>query len=684
MRALYLASFLLPVSLGAQSLVSTFPQNRTVLIEDLTGVNCQYCPEGHTIMANLKAAYPDRVVPLAIHAGVFATAAWTTPWGNAINTYYNPDGYPSGGVNRRLIGGTRALGRGAWSGATIETLGMTSPVNLGLASSFNSTTRELTVTVELRYTADSPGAADKLSVLLTENGIVAAQSSTTGTISNYVHNHVFRVTLTPTWGDEIASTTAGSTQTLTYTYQVPETWNVANFDVVAFIGEDQSEIYQAREVDMDGGTTLVIGDLTNVSGTHAGSTTGSAASFSADLANLMGGAADFVISLEPLSAPTDWTSSFTVAGDTHSGTATVNLPGGANESIAVAITPGSMSGIGKYKLSIASSAAPNAPVLTREFNVISGVTDLIVSNVDAFATSAQARYVTGLANAGNENFAATDLTGFMAFDAVDALGGIVNIYRNVSWAFPSLVDTEVAVLQEMMDNGVNLMIAGQDIGWDQSGASGTYGTVATRSFYTNYMLATYVADGSASNSPVNFVDEDLVFGALANSPVSPVFGSGTTYPDEITPIAPAGPILRYGSTTKIGGLRGQTANYKVVYMGVGPEQLASASVATATVTLSHDWFYGLVSVEEFDAAMGSLGQPYPVPADQRLVVPMDLKETVTLTLHDATGRIVTRRTVAAHTPQVELATGQFDAGMYTLRLQTADGMGTARSIVVAH
>lgn len=684
MKALYLATALVPTALTAQSLVSTFPQNRTVLIEDLTGVNCQYCPDGHAIMASIDAANPDRVVPLAIHAGVFAIAPWTTPWGNAVDDFYNPAGYPSGGVNRHTFSGTLALGRAAWPGAAQEILAMSSPVNLGLASSFNADTRELTITVELRYTANSPGGTDRLSVVLTENNIIAAQVSTSGTIPNYVHNHVFRASVTPTWGDVIATTTAGSTETLTYTYQVPETWNVANFDVVAFIGENQGDVYQAREVDMDGGTTLVIGDLANASGSHAVGIPGGDAPFTIDLANLLGAEGDFIVGLEALDAPADWSGHFEIADIEYVGTATVTLANGAVEAIAVAITPGATAGIGRYELSVSSAAQPNAPMLTKQFNVIAGVTDLVVSNVDVNAANAQARYLTGLANAGNEGFAATDRTEFLAFAAVDALDGIVNIYRNVSWAFPSLIDEEVAVLGAMMDGGVNLMIAGQDIGWDQSGAAGTYGTAATQSFYTNYMLATYVSDGSSANTPINFTDADLVFGGLSNSPLTPVYGAASTYPEEITPIAPASEIFRYGNTTKIGGLRAQTTNYKLVYLGVGPEQMAAAATGTAVITLSHDWFYGLVSIEEFDRSMGSLGQPYPVPADDRLVVPMDLTQTVFLTLHDATGRVVMERQVAAHTPQVELATGRLDAGMYTLRLRTADGVGTARSVVVSH
>ena len=46
---------LIPALASAQTLVNTTPENRTALLEDFTGINCGYCPEGHVIMAALEA-----------------------------------------------------------------------------------------------------------------------------------------------------------------------------------------------------------------------------------------------------------------------------------------------------------------------------------------------------------------------------------------------------------------------------------------------------------------------------------------------------------------------------------------------------------------------------------------------------------------------------------------------------
>ncbi len=693
MKHLYTLSLIaFPTALAAQSLVSPSPQPRTVLLEDFTGVNCQYCPEGHTIMETIETATPDQVVLLGVHAGGFAVPSgnqpdFRTPWGNAMNSFFAVSAYPSGVINRHTFPAPMgvAMGRGYWAAAAQEMMAASSPVNLGLASTYNASTREVSIALELLYTANSPGGTDYVNVVIKESGINGPQASTTGTIASYTHDHVVRAAITPTWGDVVSATTAGSFHALTYTYTLPDTWVAANCEVVAFVGEYQSEVYQAREVDVDGGTTLVIGELTNAGGLHAGTTSGAGADFGMGLTNTFGSTTDYTITLTALSAPSGWVGSFTVNGTTHTAPTTISLADGASTTIDVEVVPSATAGVGRYVLEVASVAVPQAPVLSRTVNVISGVTDLIVSNTDVQAVNAQPRYVTGLQNAGNTGFAALDRNEFIRFGQAGALSGVINIYRNVSWTFPSLVDDEVALLQTMLDGGVNMMIAGQDIGWDQSGDANAYGTPATQAFYTNYMLADFVSDGSPSNSPFNFIDSDEVFGNVPNSNVNNAFGSSAyNYPEEFTPIAPAVAIMNYGTTNKIGGLRAQTANYKLVYLGVGPEQFATAAVGTQVVSLSHDWFYGTVGIEEFNAALGRLGTPWPVPANDRLVVPMDLKVPAVLQLFDATGRMVLGINVAAHTPQAEVSVAALADGVYTLRLGTADGHAIARSIVVAH
>ncbi|MEK9601231.1 MAG: hypothetical protein VW147_05270, partial [Bacteroidota bacterium] len=45
----------------AQNWVSTTPENKKVILEELTGVNCTYCPDGHKRANAIKDNNPDNV-----------------------------------------------------------------------------------------------------------------------------------------------------------------------------------------------------------------------------------------------------------------------------------------------------------------------------------------------------------------------------------------------------------------------------------------------------------------------------------------------------------------------------------------------------------------------------------------------------------------------------------------------
>ena len=688
LRSLTLLALAPSLAFG-QSLVSSAPQLRTAFLEDFTGIHCGYCPEGHAIASALEAQHGPLIAVVNVHAGGFAVPGagepdFRTPDGNAIDAHFTISGYPAGVINRRLFGGLDDLGRGAWEGAVGEVLELPSPVNLGVASSFNAGTNELQVTVELLYTQDSPAGTDFISVLVKENGIIGPQTDygPAGNHTDYTHNHVLRAYVTDTWGDAVTTTSQGTSVIRDYTFTVPAGWNISNCEVVALVSEDRSEVYQVREVSADGGSTLVVGELTTSDPTFTAGNNGSASIFANTLSNLLGANEDYVIALTNLGAPASWSAAFQVNGTSAANPSTVSLADGASASIDVNITPDAAPGIGRYLLSATSVSNPGAPVLEQEFNVISGITDLIVTHTGAEPW--EALYIAALQQAGNQTFAATSKEKFMRFGEAGSLTGVLNLYLNVSWTFPSLTDDEVAVLSAHMDAGGDVMIAGQDIGWDQSGATGSYGTAATQAFFANYMHATYVADGSSANNLVNFFDADAVFGAVPNSTIANIF-SNNTYPEEIAPIAPAVGILHYNTNlTKIGGLRCDNGTYKVVYFGVGPEQLSNAAVGRSMIQLSHDWFYGVVSVVEFDALLAdALGQAFPVPASDRITIPLrDIRTGAQLVVLDATGRIVSRTTIGAGTTSLDLDVSGLSMGVYRYTLNTPEGISPSRAFQV--
>lgn len=224
---------LLPSFLKAQEYVSTQPQNRNVLIEEFTGRNCGYCPDGHRIANLIMANNPGRVWAVNIHAGGYSPVTYpnmNTTDGTTITSGFGIGGFPAGHVNRSTA---EDLGRNQWESHTNTQLAQQAEVNVAGFVTLNHTTRTANITVEVYYTANSSQSTNYLTIMMLQDSILGSQSGNYYNPSQmlngqYVHQHVLRDVVTSTWGDEISPTTAGTLITKNYTYQIPESIGVPN------------------------------------------------------------------------------------------------------------------------------------------------------------------------------------------------------------------------------------------------------------------------------------------------------------------------------------------------------------------------------------------------------------------------------------------------------------------------
>jgi len=254
--SLFVLAFMV-VSVFAQTIVSTEPENKNVILEEFTGIHCGYCPQGHAIAQSIKNAHPDDVFLINIHVGSYATPGagepdFRTPFGTAIGNQSALTGYPAGTVNRHVFtglsmttGGT-AMGRGSWTNASNQTLAMASYVNVGVEATIDVQTREITVHVEAYYTGNSPQSTNKLNVALLQDNTLGPQSNG-GLGDEYVHNHRLIYMITGQWGEEISTTTSGTLVDRTFTYTIPAAYNnlpaeLGDLKIVAFVAEGNQEI----------------------------------------------------------------------------------------------------------------------------------------------------------------------------------------------------------------------------------------------------------------------------------------------------------------------------------------------------------------------------------------------------------------------------------------------------------
>jgi hypothetical protein len=242
----------------SQTIVSTTPENKKVILEEFTGLHCVFCPDGHAIANTIKNSNPGEVFLVNIHVGSFANPSagepdFRTPFGTAIASQSGLTGYPAGTVNRHIFpgqsqsgGNDTAMGRNNWTSASNQTLGVASYVNLAVEADIDVTTNEVTVHVEAFYTDDSPVNTNMLNVVLLQNNTLGPQTG--GNAGNeYVHQHRLVHMITGQWGESITPTTTGTFIDRTYNYTIPAMYNnvpaaIEDMELVVFMTETTQEL----------------------------------------------------------------------------------------------------------------------------------------------------------------------------------------------------------------------------------------------------------------------------------------------------------------------------------------------------------------------------------------------------------------------------------------------------------
>ena len=286
---LIVCSVLLAASVSAQTFVDTTVQNRNVVIEEFTGVNCGYCPDGHKIVNQIIAANPGRVSAINIHEGSYA-ARYTTQWGDAIASQAGVNSWPSGTVNRHVFSGSKTvLSRDKFSANSTRIMNMVSPVNVAARATVDLSNRTIEIDIEAYYTSSvaktnrtvltydttyvydstandtvmviDTNVANMLNVAVLQDNIIGPQSGASQLYpemmvgSQYRHNHMLRDLITGQWGDTIYQTTAGTFVSKHYTYNIPD--RISNVEmrpkdlkIVVFIAEGRQEILTGCDAEM--------------------------------------------------------------------------------------------------------------------------------------------------------------------------------------------------------------------------------------------------------------------------------------------------------------------------------------------------------------------------------------------------------------------------------------------------
>lgn len=229
--------------------------NKTVLIEDFTGIQCVNCPRGARAIENFKTIYgKDRVFSVAVYTEVFdepfpeTKHNLLTAKGQQMQDHLGTlFGKPAAAINRTLNSDSERfyLNPDLWQDPVLDELNRPSELNITMTSSFDPSTRRLEGELAIVPVVDL-NVQLNYSIIITEDHIIDPQLDDIGKVLDYEHNHVFRDMLTAPEGDMLGTSfTKGAIVKVPFSYTVPDQtnaglWIAEHCEILAFVHQSTS------------------------------------------------------------------------------------------------------------------------------------------------------------------------------------------------------------------------------------------------------------------------------------------------------------------------------------------------------------------------------------------------------------------------------------------------------------
>ena len=250
--------------------ITPVASDRIVLIEDFSGVACVNCPNAGRAIDAIMVDHPDNVIAITVYTNELglpypqSKCDLRTESGVSIqNDLGVLAAKPAGTFNRVVLAGNDRfnLKPNLWENLVVDQLNNPVLANLNITHTYNESTRMITAKVTANAVADINEPV-RISLCITENGIIDAQLDGGGLDLEYEHKHVLRDYITPFDGESfVNSMQANDLVQKTFEYQIPTDLgsitnnscpiDAANCNLVAFIHYGSStnkEVIQAAEV----------------------------------------------------------------------------------------------------------------------------------------------------------------------------------------------------------------------------------------------------------------------------------------------------------------------------------------------------------------------------------------------------------------------------------------------------
>lgn len=680
-------SIVISVISFSQELLSQTQRNP--VLEECTGTWCQWCPCGHSIMAQIKASMPNAIL-IGYHGPANGTDPFSYFSGNTILSTLGFSSYPTGIVDR--VSGIQS--RSAWPGLMSSRNSVPATVSIDVTRSFNSTTREFSASIDFTALTNLNGQY-KYNLILLEDGIVWSQTGNTSCpgASDYIHNHVVRDMMNGALGEEIINGAWNSgtviNKTLNRTIPLPGgsgpdmVWDNCHIVVMVYkVGTPlptNGEIQQAVEMPLKSPDYVAAMSSSSPDVIISNSST---ADFTAVLYNqgLMNDTYNITASID---GPQGWMGEFTTVNGTFQfgEIDSVQVASGDSTQISVSVNPNYFNGAGVITIECESKNSPGVTVSTT-FNVVTN-TGVHLLVVDASGGGFASKISDALDGFYEGRY------GVVSREALQPVGVDLSYFTMIAWAggnsSPAFYQSEVNNLQNYLDQGGNLLLAAHNLGSDifESGGQSQF----AQSFFNNYLHANYIADFGGS-----YIMSGVTGDPIANGITVVINSVYTRSPDEISAFdASANPIIIYGTGPKINSLKADNGNHKVVYFGFAFEQINDVTIVDTLVKRSVQWLTeGIVLENPVDGiapSSYSLEQNYPNPFNPSTIITYTIpKESqVSLKIYDVMGREIIELVngkVSTGTHSIEFDASSLASGTYFYKLTANEFISVKKMILL--
>jgi Outer membrane protein Omp28 len=241
--------------------------DRVVFIEELTGASCPNCPKGASALENILAKFPGKAIVLGIHGSFLSQPTskskfdfrnqkakdlenWHKPWfakpSAAINRL-SPD--PNDPDVDIMISSPDQ-----WQSEVEKQLAREHVMKILLDSKYDESSRKINLEVAAIPLKDLSGTY-KISVFLSESGIIDAQSNGGVVEENYTFKHVLMDMMTPHDGEIFGIDLVGEKiYKKSYEYIIPikeGLFDPKRMDIIVIVSKDEAksrEVMQAAEI----------------------------------------------------------------------------------------------------------------------------------------------------------------------------------------------------------------------------------------------------------------------------------------------------------------------------------------------------------------------------------------------------------------------------------------------------